>query len=161
MLELTYQLALVSFCDELTSPNARPVAVAAMAVAWSSELRIGAVLGPAHERPLAKDELSNYLLGRLPEVLQGLLLKYATGGSPSGALERVHGALRNSIHVAHVSKTAKFQSADVLQASLNLLELTADYLSQSAEQGTPSKHRKVPPGRFFELLEEEPAVHAS
>ena len=123
-MKVTYHKAIISFCPDLTSPDALSLPLACLLVGEDGDgkrFAASAVLVPGSS--LALDPLSRDLLSDVPHLLKrhvGAVLNHLPRDA---ALEQIllslHDALRNSLHVAGIASPSEIDvAADELQPRL-------------------------------------------
>lgn len=101
-MKLNYQQAVVSLCFDLTNPEAVSTPVAVLLVAKTGRARIAA-FASRHLEDSDHDPLTREILADVPHLLERHLNAAFSQGADLGAvLQKLHEALRNSLHVSEI-----------------------------------------------------------
>lgn len=119
-MQLDYQQAVVSFCDDLTDPSARSVPIGVLVV---GEVKGGLtniyIAGVACRTsfPTAIDPLTRDMLKAVPRLLKAHVNESLAGTPPATPLEsvllRLYDGLRNSLHVSKIGTVRHMDLGDV------------------------------------------------
>jgi hypothetical protein len=101
-MKLTYQQAIVSLCLDLTNPEAVSSPVAVLLVARTGRARIAA-FASRHLKDSDYDPITREVLADVPHLLERHLnAAFSQGEDLDAVLRKLHGALRNSLHVSEI-----------------------------------------------------------
>jgi hypothetical protein len=103
-MRISYRYALLSFCVDLTSPNARSVPLAVVGVG-DGFMYFAVRARPGDDPAIAAgDETTRAMLNDLPSLLQRQLTAGQTEVPPEQLLSWLHGRFRTSLHVSAIKE---------------------------------------------------------
>lgn len=166
-MKLAYQMATISYCPDLTDPNALSVPISVLALA-REDGRWSAVAVGLDAKQLGLDPLSSSLLADVPHLIrrhvESAMKGLAPDVAPAGVLRAFHESLKTSIHVSHIGEAQTLELSDprkigealseqalvVLQQSLTTLALMA-----ATRAATATWQPRVPPQELIEPAPEQ------
>lgn len=138
MKKFSYRVATISYCPDLTAPDAVSVPVAALLVSRSAEGKWTAFAMGLELATLGLDPLATALLGDLPALMRRNLdaaMKSIDdpAATPQSVLRVFHETLRTSVHVSHISAECELQVSDAMSVAHQLLDITTQTLITELE----------------------------
>lgn len=148
-MRVIHQSATISFCPDLTDPEATSIPVATLLVGAADGLRFAAVSAFVPASAAGLDPISAHVLLDVPTLLKehvDAVLESLPEEAPiEEILVKLHRRLRNSLHVAKISEpvqaelpvggTTNAEAAD--QVAGRLLEIAVDQMHDAAQQSRP------------------------
>ena len=130
-MNLSYRLATISYCPDLTDPNAVSLPIAVLTVGnddghWSA----AAVCLDA--KRLGLDPLASAMLADVPHMirrhLDATMKRLSPDATPEIVLRALHESLKTSIHVSAISEPRKIALPDPRRIAAALFETAFDVL---------------------------------
>lgn len=168
-MKLSYQLATISYCPDLTDPNAVSIPIAVLAVGKTSNaegLWSAAMVGVDAKR-MGIDPLSSAMLADVPHMIRrhvdGAMRKLTPAATPEMVLREFHESLKTSIHVSeirsvqevdvpdprHLAQALMDPSFAALETSLQALSKTIPRLGQWTPRVAPERLMTPAPEQMF------------
>lgn len=123
----SYQLATISYCHDLTAPDANSVPIAVLAVGKSTEEELwsAAIVG-VDAKEMGLDPLSSAMLADVPHMIRrhvdGAMRTLKPGATPEIVLRAFHESLKTSIHVSALSGRLEVEVAHSRGLATALIE---------------------------------------
>ncbi len=160
-MKLSYQLATISYCPDLTDPNAVSIPIAVLAVGKASNdagLWSAGIVGVDAKR-MGIDPLSSAMLADVPHMIRrhvdGAMQRLRADATPDAVLREFHESLKTSVHVSAIGAVHEVDVAEprrlaqvLIEISLSTLEAALKKLGAALPrhgQWTP----RVPPERLM------------
>ncbi len=127
-MKLSYQLATISYCPDLTDPNAVSVPIAVLAVGKSSDdegFWTAGIVGIDAKR-MGIDPLSSAMLADVPHMIRrhvdGAMRRLHLDATPDAVLREFHESLKTSIHVSEIGAVHEVEVAEPRQLAQVLID---------------------------------------
>lgn len=127
-MKLSYQLATISYCPDLTDPNSVSMPIAVLAVGKTSNaagLWSAAIVGVDAKR-MGIDPLSSAMLADVPHMIRrhvdGVMRRLTSDATPDVVLRAFHESLKTSIHVSAIGSGREVAVPDPRHLAQVLLE---------------------------------------
>ncbi len=170
-MKLSYQLATISYCPDLTDPSAVSVPIAVLAVGKTSNdegFWSAGIVGVDAKR-MGLDPLSSAMLADVPHMIRrhvdGAMRALTADATPDAVLREFHESLKTSIHVSEIGAVREVDVAEprqlaqvLIERSLSTLEAAFKKLGQALPrlgQWTP----QVSPERLMSPAPEQMYWH--
>lgn len=166
-MKLDYRLATISYCPDLTDPNAVSIPIAVLAVGKDDGSWSAAAVGLDAKR-LGLDPLSSAMLADVPHMirrhLDAAMKQLDTNATTAAVLRAFHESLKTSIHVSEISDPREVEVLDPRRIAVALFEKSLVVLERAlvrlAEQvgahlGKATWAPRVAPERLMEPAPEQ------
>lgn len=149
-MEFRYRIAVLAFCDDLTSPSAGATPVGTLLIGESDTLRLAAAATSSllPELSAQLDPISRRILGDLTSFLKSQVAQMVQDGDglPLDELfARVHGALRNSLYVAEVTDIASLEAGSATELGTRATEAAVSALATRLTGASADERGAHPP----------------
>lgn len=141
-MKLSYQLASISYCPDLTDPNAVSLPIAVLAVGKASnaeEFWSAAIVGVDAKR-MGIDPLSTAMLADVPHMIRrhvdAAMKKLTADATPDVVLRAFHESLKTSIHVSAISERREVEVRDARGLATALIDPSFVTLERSMHELT-------------------------
>lgn len=139
-MRLSYQLATISYCPDLTDPNgiSVPIAVLAVGKTTSDEAFWSAAIVGVDARRMGLDPLSSAMLADVPHMIRrhvdAAMRSLTPDATPAMVLRTFHESLKTSIHVSELGLPREVEVPDARQLAQVLLEPSFAVLEAGLKQ---------------------------
>ncbi len=132
-MKTTHRLGIISFCNQLTEPDAKSVPIACLLVGQDENSQwVAAAVGWT---PQATDPISERLLSDVPRLVrshvENVLSKPNDEWTTESILHSLHDELRNSVHVSWVGPEVQSELEDT---SIDIIRLAKAGLAKAMEE---------------------------
>lgn len=154
-MNLSYQLASISYCPDLTDPDAvsLPIAVLAVGKATDSEGLWSAAIVGIDAKRLGIDPLSTAMLADVPHMIRrhvdAAMKTLAPEATPEMVLKTFHESLKTSIHVSAISDRKEVEVKDARGLATALIDPAFVVLETSMRALLPSRDLERAPEQLF------------
>lgn len=127
-MKLSYQLATISYCPDLTDPSAVsvPIAVLAVGKTANTEAFWSAAMVGVDAKRMGLDPLSSAMLADVPHLIRrhvdASMRKVKTDSTPSDVLRAFHESLKTSVHVSELGQVHEVDLPDPRQLAHALMD---------------------------------------
>lgn len=147
-MKLSFQLATISYCPDLTDPNAVSVPIAVLAVGKTSNdegFWSAGIVGVDAKR-MGIDPLSSAMLADVPHMIRrhvdGAMRRLTPDATPDAVLREFHESLKTSIHVSDIGAAQEVDVAEPRQLAQVLIAPSLSTLEVALK-----RHREALPRR--------------
>lgn len=166
-MKLDYRLATISYCPDLTDPNAVSIPIAVLAVGKDDGHWSAAAVGLDAKR-LGLDPLSSAMLADVPHMIRrhvdAAMKRLDTQATTAAVLRAFHESLKTSIHVSEISDPRVVEVAEPRSIAVALFEKSLVVLERALGQlgdrliahlGQPGWAPQVAPEKLMEPAPEQ------